>query len=125
MTMAIARDGCIATASRPIDTVGSPSPITPLMKPASSKAAAMKSRRGSNIRTTLTDRSPWHNLEVTELAFGYDEGRGKTHPHPEQWPLGRVSKDEDTGLMVRDGARAPPHHEGYAKPHAFRPDRPS
>jgi hypothetical protein len=50
MTMAIARDGCIVTASRPIDTVGSPSPITPLMKPASSKAAAMKSSMGSDIR---------------------------------------------------------------------------
>src|SRR5882724_6174984 len=114
MTMAIARDGCIVTASRPIATVGSPRPMTPLMKPASSKAAAMKSRRGSNILATLTDRSSRHNLRVIERAFGYDEGRGKRTPHPEQRPLGRVSKDEDTGLMVRDGARAPPHHEGHA-----------
>jgi hypothetical protein len=31
-------------------------------------------------------------------------------------PVGRVSKDEDShcGLMVRDGARAPPHHEERA-----------
>jgi hypothetical protein len=29
-------------------------------------------------------------------------------------PFGRVSKDEDPfSLMVRDGARAPPHHEVY------------
>src|SRR5438309_1654543 len=31
-------------------------------------------------------------------------------PHPEERPLGRVSKDGRM-LMVRDGARAPPHHE--------------
>jgi hypothetical protein len=49
MTMAIARDGCIATASRPIETVGSPSPTTPVTKPASSRAAAMKNRKGSDI----------------------------------------------------------------------------
>src|SRR5258708_21970661 len=33
-------------------------------------------------------------------------------PHPEEPRLRRVSKDEaHRGLMVRDGARAPPHHE--------------
>jgi hypothetical protein len=49
MTMASARDGGMVTASRPIDTVGSPSPIVPLTKPASRKAAAIRMRRGSNI----------------------------------------------------------------------------
>ena len=35
-------------------------------------------------------------------------------PHPEERASARVSKDEghQPGLMVRDGAKAPPHHEG-------------
>src|ERR1700687_1555536 len=33
------------------------------------------------------------------------------NPHPEERTLGRVSKDDVFLLMVRDGARAPPHHE--------------
>src|SRR3981081_2325253 len=37
--------------------------------------------------------------------------RRKLDPHPEERPLGRVSKDGAIVLMVRDGARAPPHHE--------------
>src|ERR1700754_1662880 len=39
----------MVTASSPIDTVGRPSPITPLMNPASRKVAAIRSRKGSNI----------------------------------------------------------------------------
>src|SRR5580704_10291434 len=74
MTMASARDGGMVTASRPIATVGRPSPTTPLMKPASRNAAAMKMRRGSDMPATLTDRGQGHNLEVTEQAFGLDEG---------------------------------------------------
>jgi hypothetical protein len=35
----------------------------------------------------------------------------KLIPHPEERRLRRVSKDEMYILMVRDGARAPPHHE--------------
>jgi hypothetical protein len=48
----------------------------------------------------------------------------RSFPHPEErrrslstgrvsrGPVGRFSKDESaSGLMVRDGARAPPHHE--------------
>jgi SAM-dependent methyltransferase len=35
----------------------------------------------------------------------------KKEPHPEERALARVSKDGAVGVMVRDGARAPPHHE--------------
>jgi hypothetical protein len=49
MTIASACAGGIDTASRPIDTVGRPSPMTPLMKPAIRNAAAMSNKRGSNI----------------------------------------------------------------------------
>src|SRR6185437_7359811 len=76
MTMASAREGCIVTASRPIDTVGRPRPITPLMKPASRNTAAISIRKGSNMAATLTDRRDRHNLQITELAFGCDEGSG-------------------------------------------------
>jgi hypothetical protein len=41
MTIASALPGGIATASRLTETVGNPSPITPLMKPASRKTAAI------------------------------------------------------------------------------------
>src|SRR5450631_1740425 len=38
-------------------------------------------------------------------------------PHPEERRLRRVSKDGTLfSLMVRDGARAPPHHEGFLGP---------
>src|SRR3954447_16379498 len=61
ITMASACAGGIVSASRPIDTVGKPRPITPLMKPASRNAAAIRSRRGSNIAPTLADpRQPHH-----------------------------------------------------------------
>ena len=49
MTMAIACAGGIDTASRPIATVGRPSPSAPLTKPAASKANAMRMRRESNM----------------------------------------------------------------------------
>ena len=42
--------GGIVRASRPIDTVGRPSPMTPLMKPASRKAQAMRMSMESIIR---------------------------------------------------------------------------
>jgi hypothetical protein len=42
---------------------------------------------------TLTDPRDRHNLEVTEPAFGWNEGRRDHYPHPEERPLGRVSKD--------------------------------
>jgi hypothetical protein len=74
MTMASAWPGGIVTASRPIDTVGRPSPSTPLMKPASSSAAAMRTSMESNMPGTLTDRLNRHNLEITENAFGHAEG---------------------------------------------------
>src|SRR5947209_4691712 len=51
MTMASARAGGMVTASRPIDTVGRPRPITPLTKPASRKLAAMRIKTGSNMRS--------------------------------------------------------------------------
>src|SRR6202166_3962871 len=75
ITIACACAGGMVTASRPIDTVGRPSPITPLTKPASRKAAATRISRGSDMRNRLTDRRRRHNLELTELAFGYNEGR--------------------------------------------------
>src|ERR1700736_6262819 len=74
MTMASACPGGMVTASRPIETVGRPSPSTPLMKPASSSEAAMRSSMESNMKGTLTDRHYRHNLEITETAFGDAEG---------------------------------------------------
>src|SRR5919201_5536546 len=91
MTIAIAWPGAMVTASKPIDTVGSPSPITPLTNPASRKAAAIKTRSMSCMRCRLTDRTNRHNLDLTENAFGYGEGRDR--PHPEERPKGRVSRD--------------------------------
>jgi hypothetical protein len=70
--MAIARDGGMATASRPIDTVGSPSPIAPLMNPASRNIAAIRMRRGSAMMITLTDRHRQHNLRLAKPASGHD-----------------------------------------------------
>src|SRR3954471_12989546 len=35
----------------------------------------------------------------------------RVEPHPEE-PRSGVSKDGPRALMVRDGANAPPHHEG-------------
>ena len=49
ITIAIAWPGAIVTASRPIDTVGRPSPMTPLMKPASRNAEAIRMRKESNM----------------------------------------------------------------------------
>src|SRR5438876_1584877 len=74
MTIASACAGGIVTTSSPIDTVGRPSPITPLTKPASRKAHAIRSRNGSNIPVRLTDPPNRHNLELTEAAFVGDEG---------------------------------------------------
>src|SRR5260370_42438400 len=79
MTIASARDGCMATASKPIETVGRPSPSMPLTKPASRNTAAIRMMKGSNMPNRLTDRHHRHNLEVTETAFGYDEGRELRH----------------------------------------------
>src|SRR5512140_3795524 len=76
ITMASACDGGMVTASRPIDTVGSPSPITPLMKPASRKATATRINMGSDMPNRLTDRRRRHNLQLPEPAFGHDEGWG-------------------------------------------------
>src|ERR1043166_4074536 len=90
MTIAIAWPGAIVTASRPIDTVGSPSPITPLTNPASRNAAVMKMSSESCMGRTLTDRPNRHNLDLTENAFGRDEGM--FDPHPEE-PRSGVSKD--------------------------------
>src|SRR3954454_9116224 len=75
MTIARAGAGGIDTASRPIATVGSPRPITPLTKPARKNTAAMAIRRGSTMTGTLTEWRVRHNLEVTQGAFSYDEGR--------------------------------------------------
>src|SRR5438309_6688605 len=74
MTIASACAGGIVAANSPIDTVGRPSPITPLTKPASRKAPAIRSRNGSNIPKRLTDPRNRHNLEITEPAFVADEG---------------------------------------------------
>jgi hypothetical protein len=49
MTIASALPGGIATASRLTETVGNPSPITPLMKPANRKIEAITSRNGSIV----------------------------------------------------------------------------
>ncbi len=48
--------------------------------------------------------------EVKAVVQPHDMARAG--PHPEERALARVSKDERyLGLMVRDGACAPPHHE--------------
>ena len=76
MTMAIAWAGGIDTASRPIDTVGRPSPSAPFTKPASRKAAVTRRSNESNMVTTLNYRRFRHNLEVPEIAFDNSEGYG-------------------------------------------------
>src|SRR5215212_9933244 len=72
MTIASAWDGGMVTASRPMDTVGSPSPITPLTKPANRNAAAIRINRGSNMPNTLTDRHQRHNQRFAGQTFGND-----------------------------------------------------
>ena len=57
ITIAIAWPGGIVTASRPIDTVGRPSPSTPLTKPASRNAAAIENEEGIEHGATLTYRA--------------------------------------------------------------------
>ena len=52
-----------------MDTVGRPSPTTPLTNPAIRKTAAMRMRSGSIISRTLTEAARRHNLKVTETAF--------------------------------------------------------
>jgi hypothetical protein len=52
-----------------MDTVGRPSPTTPLTNPAIRNTAAMRMRRGSIMLATLTEAACRHNLEVTEIAF--------------------------------------------------------
>jgi cyclohexyl-isocyanide hydratase len=49
---------------------------------------------------------------ISDISPTWQDGRVKSLPHPEERPLGRVSKDECYQLTVRDGATAPPHHEG-------------
>ena len=49
MTIVSACTGVIDTASRPIETVGRPRPMTPLTKPASMKTAAITIRKESNM----------------------------------------------------------------------------
>src|SRR5450755_49353 len=104
MTMASAWPGGIATASRPIDTVGRPSPITPLTKPASANTAAMRTRRGSNMMRTLTDRGFRHNLELPETAFGVDEGYFCRHSRSEAALSFRDGpKDQTSDAQLRIG----------------------
>ena len=45
------------------------------MKPASRNAARDEEQEGIEHAGTLTDRRDRHNLEITEKAFGYAEGR--------------------------------------------------
>src|SRR3954468_5603136 len=72
MTMASACAGGMVTASSPIDTVGKPRPMTPLMKPASRNAAAIRSRNESDMPNTLNDRGERHNRANAEQGFGYE-----------------------------------------------------
>src|SRR6266702_5646687 len=102
MTMASACAGGIVTASRPIETVGRPSPSTPLMKPASSSEAAMRSME-SNMTGTLTDRRYRHNLEITEIAFGKDEGTPRERGDPHALRSGRST-------ALHRGRRRSQHH---------------
>src|SRR6202171_1986493 len=79
------------------------------------KASAPKAARGRAPgcapRPTRSRAAPARSCSASwPNGFWICRGRKKT-PHPEERPLGRVSKDE-ASLMVRDGARAPPHHEG-------------
>src|SRR5687767_507172 len=105
ITIAIACPGGMVTASRPIDTVGRPSPITPLTKPASRNAKPIRMRRGSNMDRTLTHRPSGHNLEITEIALGSDEGcllviaRDKR----KAFAQGSVSDEAILSVMPHDG----------------------
>ena len=74
MTMASAWPGGIVTASRPIDTVGRPSPMHALDEPGEQQRSRDENKHGIEHRGTLTDRRNRHNLEITENAFGYAEG---------------------------------------------------
>ncbi len=74
ITMASACAGGMVTASRPIDTVGRPSPITPLTKSGEQEGRGDENEERLEHAATLTDRRNRHNLEITEPAFGHDEG---------------------------------------------------
>src|SRR6516162_11563498 len=101
MTMASALPGGIARASRLTDTVGRPSPITPLMNPASRKMAAMTTRNMVMGRQ-LTEERRRHNVEVTEPAFGVTEGRKRAGGQDAFRP-GRPA-------ALHCGRRQPQHH---------------
>ena len=78
--------------------------------------------------STLTDRRRRHNLQVTERAFGYDEGwmRFGQHmyqPHPEE-PRSGVSKDGPRASWFETREDDAPHHDDDGERHAFRPGRP-
>ena len=70
MTMAIAWAGGIVTASRPIDTVGRPSPMCALDEAREQEGGGDEEKQGIEHGATLTYRHNGHNLEVTETAFG-------------------------------------------------------
>jgi len=58
----------------------------PLTKPARRNTAAMETMRigsdiGLDMMCTLTGSGKLHNLEKTELAFGFGEGRVKVPGH--------------------------------------------
>src|SRR5262245_46138066 len=74
--IAAAWTGGIATASRPIEMVGSPSPITPLTSPASANTAAMKRRLGSAMASTLTHHAATRNVEISKLGYVQNEDSG-------------------------------------------------
>src|SRR5882724_1842484 len=78
---------------------------------ASAPKAARGRAPGCAPRPTRSRAAPARSCSASwPNGFLICRGLKKT-PHPEERPLGRVSKDE-AFLMVRDGARAPPHHEG-------------
>jgi hypothetical protein len=64
--MAAACTGGITTASRPMEIVGRPRPITPLMNPASANTNPTKMRTGSSTGQTVVDDNPDRNAQVSK-----------------------------------------------------------
>src|ERR1700704_6600749 len=90
--------GSIGPEPRSLNSGNSTAPTTII--PATRQAARKANR--------MTNRRPISAMQLDPFYGG-----GVTRcPHPEERALARVSKDGRVP-MVRDGARAPPHHEDH------------
>src|SRR5690348_14654905 len=101
MTIASACDGGIVTASSPIDTVGSPSPITPLTKPASRNAAAIRINRGSNMPGTLPDRCDANNLQEMQSTPSVHDGALAVQQLDRSFMHARIAGGDNSAAALR------------------------